>query len=135
MALIDVADAVADKLDEIDGLRAYKASATPDSINDLPAAVVLLGPTAYNAAFDADYDHVFRIMLLLSKADTPSAYRRLFDYIAPAGAKSIPTKLQEDATFGGTCDTSILGENSGAGQTSWGGVPYLSSVWELPILM
>lgn len=135
MALIDVADAVAVQLGTISGLRAYKASETPDSINDLPAVVVLIGETPYNTAFGGEYDHVLRVMLLLSKADTPSAYKRLFDYIDPAGDKSIPAKLEADPTFGGTCDTSLVGPNSGAGQTMWGGVPYLSSVWELQILM
>ena len=135
MALIDVADAVADQLGTISGLRAYKASKTPDSINDLPAVVVLIGPTLYNSAFAGEYDHTLRVMLLLSKADTPSAYKRLFDYISPAGSKSVPLKLETDPSFGGLCDTSLVGDNSGAGQTMWGGVPYLSSVWELQILM
>lgn len=133
MALIDVADAIADKLNEIEGLRTYKASATPDSINDLPAIVLLVGQTDYNVTFGGDYDHTLRVILLLSKADTPSAYRKLFDYIADSGTKSIKAKLEEDDTFGSTCDTSLVGSNSGAGQTSWGGVPYLSSMWELAI--
>ena len=135
MALIDVGDAIAVKLAEIEGLRAYKASQTPDSINDLPAVVVLVGPTPYHTAFGGDYDHNLRVLLLLSKADTPSAFRRLYDYIAAAGGKSIKAKLEEDDTFSGTCDASLVGQNTGAGQTMWGGVPYLSSEWPIYILM
>jgi len=135
MGLIDVGDAIAVKLSEIEGLRAYKPSEMPDSINDLPAVVVLVGATPYHTAFGGDFDHNLRIMLLLSKADTPSAFRRLYDYIAATGTKSIKAKLEEDGSFGGACDDSMVGPNSGAGQTVWGGVPYLSSEWPIFILM
>ena len=133
--LIDVGDAVAVALNTIDGLRAHKPSETPDSINELPAVVILLGETPYNVAFGGEHDHNLRILLLLAKADTPTAFKLLYDFIEASGVKRILAKLEEDSTFGGTCDDSMVGPNSGAGQTMWGGVPYLSSEWPLSILM
>jgi len=135
MALIDVANGVADALAEIEGLRAYKPRTMPDGINELPAAVLLIGTTPYNTAFGGEYDHNLRVILLLATADTPSAYVKLYDYIADSGTKSIKAKLEEDETFGGVCDTSIVRENSGAGITYWAGIPYLSSEWTLEIYM
>ena len=119
-------------LDTIPKLRCYAPNEVPDSL-ELPCVVILMGPGQYATTYDQGYDSSFRIILMLSKQDTPSAYNDLIDYVEPVGARSIFAKLDADRTLSATCDASKLLNYSGAGQQRWGNIVYLSCEFELAV--
>jgi hypothetical protein len=120
-------------IDDITGLRVYAPNELPDSVNDLPAAVIVLGETEYDADFSGNYDFSLRVIVLLTKQDSPSAFNRIIAYIEPTGASSILAKINADPTLGGTCDSSKVIRNKGAGATNWGGIMYLSTEFEVAV--
>lgn len=119
-------------LDAISGLRCYAPNEVPDSL-ELPCVVILMGPGQYATTYDQGYDCSFRIILMLAKQNTPSAYNDLIDYVEPTGAKSLFAKLDADRTLDGSCDSSKLLSYSGAGQQRWGNILYLSCEFELAV--
>ena len=119
-------------LDTIVGLRCYAPNEVPDTL-ELPCVVILMGSGQYATTYDKGYDASFRIILMLAKQDTPSAYNRLINYVEPTGAQSIFAKLDGDRTLSARCDSSKLLNYSGAGQQRWGNIIYLSCEFELAV--
>lgn len=114
----------------ISGLRVYAPNELPDSINELPAALILPRGVAYKQTFGdatATSIYTFRIVLLLTKQDAPSAFNEILDYIEPTGTKSLVAKVAADRTLNSSCDTSWVSDNLGLGTTNWGRVSYLST--------
>ncbi len=103
----------------------------PDTINVLPCAIILPGETTYETTFGAEYEVTFRIIILLGKADLPSALNRITDYADTSGDDSIRVALYADGTLDGACDDVILVRNNGAGFTTWGAITYLSTEFEV----
>jgi len=120
-------------LEGISGLRVFAPNELPDSIPEFPAALILPGETNYEAAMGGDYDWTLRVLILLGKQDTPSAFNEILDYIEPTGAKSVITKVKADPTLDSSCDTSRVIRNLGVGATMWGGIAYLSTEFEIAI--
>jgi hypothetical protein len=120
-------------LSAISGLRVFAPSELPDSVNDLPCALILLGETDYNADFSDNHDLNFRILILLAKQDAPSAFNKIIDYIEPTGSSSILATIEADLTLSSTCDTCKVVKNLGIGATNWGGITYLSTEFEIAI--
>jgi hypothetical protein len=116
----------------IEGLRVYSPSEIPDS-PDLPCALILPGETDYNSDFSANYDINFRILILVTKQDSPSAFNKIYDYIEPTGDSSVLAKVQADRTLGATCDSCKVSKNLGIGSANWGGITYLSTEFEIQI--
>ena len=114
------------------GLRVYATNEIPDTL-ELPCVLVMLGPGDYATTFTGTYDQVFRLILCVSKQDSPSAFNKLLDYINETGAKSLFAALDADRTLGGSCSASKLANHSGAGSTSWGKIVYLSTEFELQV--
>jgi len=114
------------------GLRVYASNEIPDSL-ELPCVLVVLGPGDYATTFDGSYDQVFRLILCVSKQDSPSAFNKLLDYIDHTGAKSIFAALDTDRTLNATCSASKCASHTGAGSTLWGNIVYLSTEFQLQV--
>ena len=95
--------------------------------------MVIPGVSDYATAYDLDYDLTYRIVICISKQDTPSAFNEILDYIEAVGAKSVFAAINADLTLNGSCDTCKLQRNLGVGSTVWGGIGYLSTEFELAV--
>lgn len=114
------------------GLRVYATNEIPDSL-ELPCVLVMLGPGKYVTTFDGAYDQTFRLILCVSKQDSPAAFNRLLDYVDETGARSLFAALDADRTLDGTASASKLDSHSGSGSTQWGRIVYLSTEFELQV--
>ncbi len=114
------------------GLRVYATNEIPDTL-ELPCVLVMLGPGEYATTFTGTYDQVFRLIICVSKQDSPSAFNKLLDYVNETGAKSLFAALDADRTLNATCGSSKLARHSGAGSTPWGKIVYLSTEFELQV--
>lgn len=92
MDLNDVADALAEKLGAIPGLRVHPE--VPQQVNP-PAAVIGLGSGAF-VTFDADTTVNFGILLLLTASDARRTQRTLRDYCNATGTMSIKAAIEAD---------------------------------------
>lgn len=133
MSIESIGTALKGVIDDIPGLRVFAPNELPDSVNDLPCVLILLGQTSYDADFSGNYDFIFRIILLLAKQDAPSAFNKIMNYIEPAGDNSVLAKIQADLTLGGACDSCRVARNLGIGSTNWGGITYLSTEFEIEV--
>jgi hypothetical protein len=134
MSLADISDGLV-KTIKLPGLKVFGIRNLPDKLSP-PALVILLGESEYHRTYgDNPYelDGILRLILLLGDQDTPSAANRILDYIEPGGKLSLTRAIEEDPTLAGSCSGAILTRNLGLGVTSWGGVPYLSTEFELEI--
>ncbi len=114
------------------GLRVYATNEIPDSL-ELPCVIVMLGPGDYATTFDGSFDQVFRLILCISKQDSPAAFNKLLDYVDDTGARSLYAALVADPTLNATCSASKLARHSGSGSTVWGNIVYLSCEFELQV--
>lgn len=117
----------------ISGLRVFAPNELPDSVNQLPAALILPGETNYGTSFGADYNYSLRILILVAKQDSPSAFNKILDYIEPTGSSSVLAKVKADRTLDGSCEDCKVLRNLGVGATVWGGITYLSTEFEVAI--
>ncbi len=118
----------------IKGLRVYAPDELPDSVSQFPAALILPGETPYVTTLNSlDCDYNFRIILLFSQADTPSAISKMLDYMAVSGDKSIVAAIHGDKTLDGSADTCKVSRNMGVGGTTWGGSIYLSTEFQVQV--
>ena len=79
MSLETIGNGIKTRLATISGLKVFAPNELPDSINQLPAALILPGETSYDATFDDKADYRFRIIIVATKQDAPSALNRLLD--------------------------------------------------------
>ncbi|KKO08318.1 hypothetical protein LCGC14_0050160 [marine sediment metagenome] len=89
------------------GLRVYATNEIPDTL-ELPCVIIMLGPGKYATAYDQSFDQVFRLILCVSKQDSPEAFNRLLDYVNETGAKSLFAALDADRTLNATASASKL---------------------------
>jgi len=109
----------------------YSANELPNVINEFPAALILPGETEYNKSFTNKIDVSFRILLIITKQDNPSALNRLLDYMNPSGDDSVYGAIAADTTLSGTADDCIVSKCSGVGAVTWGGHVYLGTEFEV----
>jgi hypothetical protein len=133
MGLQDIGGGIKTRLETITGLRVYAPNGLPSSLNDLPAALIMLGPTDYNEAFDGDSAFNFRIVIVLAKQDQPSTLDKLLDYIETSGTYSVKAAIEADRTLNGKADTCQLIRNTGLVPVEWGGITYLGTEFELKV--
>jgi len=129
MGLETIGAGIKTRLETISGLTVFAPDELPDSINSFPVAVILPGETVYQSAFDADTGYNFRVILLMTKQDQPSALESMLDYIEPTGTSSVRAAINGDKTLNSSADTCVVISNSGIGSTIWAGSVYLSSEW------
>lgn len=128
MGMLEIGDGIKTRLGSIHGLRVFATKELPDSVNQFPAALIMPGETEYVTTFSSDDgDYNFRVIVLMSKADSPSAISKMLPYIAVSGDKSIVTAIHEDVTLDGNADTCKVIRNLGIGALAWGGQTYLST--------
>lgn len=105
----------------------------PNAVNEFPCALILPGETIYDRSFSNKIDTIFRVLILMSKQDNPSAFSRLLDYMEPTGVESVYAAIDADTTLGGTADDCMVIKCSGAGAVSWGGHVYLGTEFEVVV--
>jgi len=128
MGMLDIADGIKHNLQAIHGLRIFSTKELPDSINQFPTALILPGETAYVTTLSSsDSDYNFRIILVFSRADSPSTVSKMLPYIEVEGDKSIVDAIHDDVTLNGMAETCKVIRNMGLGSLSWGGEIYLST--------
>jgi hypothetical protein len=128
MGMLDIADGIKHNLQAIHGLRIFSTKELPDSINQFPTALILPGETAYVttlSSYDSDYN--FRVILVFSRADSPSTVSQILPFIEVTGDESIVEKIHTDLTLNDTVDTCKVTRNLGIGSLSWGGETYMST--------
>jgi len=116
-----------------DIVRVFAPGEIPDSIPETPCAIILPGEIEYDQTFTnrATTIYHFRILILITKQDQPSAINRMLDYTDNTGADSIRAALYTDKTLNSSCDDCRLERNTGPGWTEWGGTRYMSTEFEL----
>lgn len=128
MSLEAISSGIKTRLQTIKGLKVYATKELPDSINKFPAALILPGETAYVTTLSSnDCDYNFRVILLFSKQDTPSAISKMLPYMAVAGKESVVAAIHGDKTLDGSADACKVILNRGISSLSWGGTVYLST--------
>lgn len=120
------------RLETISKLRVYAPSELKDSL-EVPCALIIPGENIYATTYSGEYDCTFRIIIVLSKADTPSAFNSLVDYVEPTGNRSIFAAINGDRTLNGSCAGSKLQRNLGIGSIVWGNTTYLTTEFELAV--
>ena len=131
MSLETIGNGIKTRLQTISGLKVFAPNELPDAINQFPCALILPGETRYHAMFSGDADYIFRILILFTKQDAPSALNKMLDYIELTGTYSVKAAIEADGTLNGSADSSEVKRNLGIGVTSWGGYNYLSTEFEL----
>ncbi len=134
MGLETIGTGIKTRLDTISGLKVFSPKELPDSINQFPVALILPGETTYDAMFgniSRDSDYRFRVIILITKQDSPSALNALLDYIEVTVTHSVKAAIEADSTLDGSADDCRVSRNLGIGATTWGGSTYLSSEWEV----
>lgn len=134
MDMLEIGDGLKTRLQTIQGLRVYALKELPDSIAQFPTAVILPGETAYITTLNSsDCDYNFRVILLFSKQDTPSAISKMLPYIAVSGDKSIVAAIHGDRTLDGKADDVRVQLNRGVSSLGWGGVDYLATEFAVQV--
>ena len=128
MGMLEIGNGIKTRLQTIQGLRIFATDELPDSINQFPAALVVPGETAYVTTLSStDADYNFRIILVFSRANSPSAISKMLPYIAVEGNKSVVEAIHEDVTLDDNAQTCKVTRNMGIGSLSWGGNIYMST--------
>lgn len=110
-----IRDALATNLATISGLRT--SGNVPDNPNP-PIAVVFLETVEYDDAFrDGLTTLMFKVMVIVSRADDRTAQRKLNQYISPNGERSIKSAVESDRSLGGLVQTLRLTNMTSLGST------------------
>ena len=134
MGMKDIGQGIKTRLHTIHDLKVYAIDELPDSVNQFPAALIMPGETEYTTTFDPhDADYNFRVILLFSKADQPSAINRMLPYLAVSGERSIVEAIHEEDTLDGSADSSKVTRNLGIGSLIWGNTTYLSTEFTVQV--
>jgi hypothetical protein len=128
MSVLEIGDGIKTRLQTIQSLKVYAPEELPDSINQFPAALVVPGETDYVTTLSStDADYNFRVILVFSRADSPSAISKMLPYMEVEGEKSIVEAIHGDVTLDSKAQTSKVTRNLGIGSLSWGGGVYIST--------
>lgn len=131
MGLLTIGQAIATRLETISGLAVFSPDEIPDSINEFPAAIILPSKTDYHFSHDGGMDSDWRILILVSKQDTPSALTTLIPYAEETGTYSVKAAIEADRQLGATVGDCIVTGNTGAGAVIWGGHIYLGTEFNM----
>jgi len=136
VGLESIGDGIKTRLATISALKAvYAPKELRDTYNSFPCAIIMPGETNYDQTFTATGTYIsrFRIIVLISKGDTPSALNKLMDYMEPTGTNSIKAAIYGDSTLNGSADDCELDRNLGYGIMTFGRVTYLSTEFDLVV--
>jgi len=113
--------------------RVYAPNELPDSPNAFPCALILQGETKYDADFSDSYDITFRVIILITKQNLPTALNRIIDFTENTGSSSVRAAINGDNTLDSTADDSQVVSNTGMGSTTWGRQVYVSTEFEIRV--
>ena len=136
MGLEAIGDGIKTNLETITALkRVYAPNELRDTYNSFPCAIIMPGETVYDTTFgsNAGYTSRWRIIVLISKQDIPSALNKLMNYMEPTGTNSIKAALYADSTLNSSADDCELDRNLGYGIMTFGGITYLSTEFDLVV--
>ena len=107
-AIGDAKSGLVTRLQTISGLRVY--GQPPESINELPAVVLLTPDLEYGATFSGNtLRHQLRALLLLGHpASSTEGWDELDNYLSPTGTKSIRAAVEGDRTLNGKVDDAVV---------------------------
>ena len=134
MGLESIGNGIKTRLQTISALKAvYAPNELRDTYNSFPCAIIMPGETNYDQTFAGMYTSRWRIIVLISKQDTPSALNKLMNYMEPTGTNSIKAALYGDSTLNSSADDCELDRNLGYGVMVFGGITYLSTEFDLVV--
>ena len=132
MGLEAIGDGLKVRIQTISSIKhVFAPKELPNSVNEFPSALILPGEVNFTQTLGDVSSITLRVLLLMSKQDTPSALNKLLDYINPSGSDSIYAAINGDPTLGSICDFAWVTTCSGAGSTTWGAYIYLSTQFEV----
>ena len=132
MGVASIGSGIKTRLATISALKAvYAPNELRDTYNSFPCAIIMPGETNFDQSFDGAYTSRWRIIVLISKQDTPSALNKLMNYMEPTGTNSIKAALYGDRTLNSSADDCELDRNLGYGTMIFGGITYLSTEFDL----
>jgi len=134
MGIESIGNGIKTRLQTISALKSvYAPNELRDTYNSFPCAIIMPGETNYDQTFTGTYISRFRIIVLISKQDTPSALNKLMDYMEPTGTNSIKAAIYGDTTLNASADDCELNRNLGYGVMTFGGITFLSTEFELVV--
>ena len=134
MGVESIGNGIKTRLQTISALKAvYAPNELRDTYNSFPCAIIMPGETNFDQSFDGAYTSRWRIIVLISKQDTPSALNKLMNYMEPTGTNSIKAALYADRTLNSSADDCELDRNLGYGTMIFGGITYLSTEFDLVV--
>ena len=120
------------RLETISALKkVYDVKEMPNNLPVFPAALILMGATDYYQTFTNKLTVIFRVIIIVGRADRPSAANALLDFIETSGDDSVVAAIEGDSTLGGNADDCFVKTNSGLGTTVLGNTEYLSTEFEI----
>ena len=136
MGIEAIGTALGVRLETISGLRVYNPAELPRTINEFPVALIMPGSISYHDTHGgASYLTItYRVIIAMTNKDQPDKLSKLMDYIEPTGTYSVVAAIEGDITLGGTASDCIVFTNAGVGTTMWGGIPLLSTEFEVRVL-
>ena len=134
MGVESIGSGIKTRLATINALKAvYAPNELRDTYNSFPCVIIMPGETNFDQSFDGAYTSRWRIIVLISKQDTPSALNKLMNYMEPTGTNSIKAALYGDRTLNSSADDCELDRNLGYGTMIFGGITYLSTEFDLVV--
>jgi hypothetical protein len=112
----------------------YAPDEIPDQVNAPPVALILPGTIQYHGSHGNQWRPTFRILVLMTKQDQPSALAKLLPLMEPTGAASIKAAIEGDRTLGGIDVDAMVVSNSGFGPITWAGTTYLGTEFEVEVI-
>ena len=106
-----------------------------NSPNAYPCVLIIPGNINYEQCHDALGLVSYRILVLASAPDTKTGIDRLLPLMELTGANSIYARLAADKTLNGKAKTSFIRSCSGVGYTDWNGTSYLSTEFNIDVMV
>ena len=131
MTIKTIGQGLKTRLQTISGLQVFAPDELPDSPNSFPSAMILPGNVTYHLTHDESFDIDYRLLLLFTKQDQPSAISAMIDYMEVTGTKSVKAAIEGDRTLGGAAGDVQVNLNSGVGNITWGGTVYISTEFKI----
>ena len=130
MAYSDLRDGVGVRLETITALRVYKLA--PDGEPEVPCAIVL--PRAGQTRATIGYtSYPFRVLVLVTRADLPSAIKKMDDYLT-SGTGGIRNAIEGDPQLAGHAQGLMVVEVQENGMFDWAGVRYYGASYLVDVI-
>jgi len=133
MTIKTIGQGLATRLKTIADLQVFAPDELPDTPNSFPSAMILPGNITYHLTHDEAYDIEYRLLLLFTKQDQPSAISAMVDYMEVTGTKSVKAAIEGERTLGGAAGDVQVNLNSGVGNITWGGIVYISTEFKITV--